>query len=72
MIGKREFPSSLFNYLSFANKNYTLTAQGLCQVLVPILSVYQQFMKKNLSSMGFECAGMRCAYFAHPYRCVLN
>ena len=25
MIGKREFPSSLFNYLSFANKNYTLT-----------------------------------------------
>lgn len=24
-FGKREFPSSLFNYLSFANKNYTLT-----------------------------------------------
>jgi hypothetical protein len=27
--------------------------------------------EKDLQSMGYKCAGMRRAYFARPYRCVL-
>lgn len=42
----------------------------LCQVIALVFSVFPYFMG-NLWSIGYKYAGMRCACYAHPYRCVL-